>query len=582
MKVLLVSINSQYIHSSPVPYILKAACRELISAPESELTIEVSEFTINDRRDWILGQIILRNPDVLAVSCYIWNFELVCRIIPDIKKILPNLKVVLGGPEAENAPKPAFCDEVVFGDGELSFPAYLSKQIPIPLARTKEPSGFTSRDLRLDAARAICEAGKGKIVYLETVRGCPFKCSYCLAPQCGKVRNLEMSLVRELIDIYMNSQVKQIKFVDRTCNADKARFLEIISYIFEQNSRGTDVGGEPIVNWHFEVAADLFSEEFFELAARLPVGLMQFEVGVQSLNEAVLAGAARVTDVEKVLENVERIVALETCVVHADLIAGLPGEDFASFVLGFNRLHSALPQQLQLGFLKVLRGSRLAVEAEGQGLVWSDCSPFQVLSTREMTWRQLHELALVEELVERCWNNGRFVETVKALAGDDFFGFYYALAKHMTSDFENESQLALPISAARMALALYEFASDGDSDGDGVYEGREGGAKAQMPRAQMPQAKIPQALERTSALRKVILTDLLLSCYPVKIPSELKVSAPSKLAFVEVARAARVHFGDAKIHFDFVTPDEILVINCDEKSPVSGRFKYFFLSAKNL
>ena len=521
MKLLIVAINSQYVHASPVPWLLKATC-----ASSAELEITVREFTINDRLDYIETQILLAQPDFLAVSCYIWNIDLVHKIIPDIKKLMPELKVLLGGPEAEHTPKPWFCDTLLFGDGEQSLPEYFGIQ------------AAPWETVALAAASDICENGKGKIIYLETVRGCPFKCSYCLAPQSGKVRKMDLIQVEKMIEIYMASKVRQVKFVDRTFNADRSRALAIIKMIESSYLKAKSEGKTPPESWHFEVAGDLFDEPMFEIIERLPAGLVQFEVGVQSLNGHALGLTARQTDSERVLKNITRLVAAGTCLVHADLIAGLPGEGIQSFKAGFDRLHSTNPHQLQLGFLKVLKGSALAEQACELGLVWSENSPYQVLQTRELSWSEMLQLSRVEEMVERCWNNGRFTETVKQLADGKYFDFYQALEGKLAQE------SSLPMSATSMALELWKFAN-------------------------------------ASNLRRTILIDLLTSCFPVKIPEALKFGAPAKSKFAEISREATLVFGDAKTHFEMVSDSEVLILNCSERHPVTGRLSYLIHSMKS-
>ncbi|TRZ53446.1 DUF4080 domain-containing protein, partial [bacterium] len=405
LKVLIVSINSQYVHSSPVPFILKAAC-EASTAPQGiDYEFETAEFTINEQPDFITSQIVLSKPQVLAFSCYIWNFEMVKKVAADVKKIIPDCRIVFGGPEAEYSAKPVHCESVLYGDGEVSLPIFLG-MTPV----SADPFQ-NSPNVHETTAAAICKAATNRIVYIETTRGCPYKCIYCLAPQTGSLRKLEMPLVKKLIDIYMRSQVRQVKFVDRTFNCDRKRALEIIEYIAEAFARGSAYGLCPPNSWHFEVAADLFDEQTLSLVERLPAGLVQFETGVQSLNSSVLEQSARKTDTHCALQNISRLVNSGTCLVHADLIAGLPGEDLESFIKGFDRLHACFPHQLQLGFLKNLKGSALAEQSDELGMVFSENAPFGILRTPSISWAQLHELSLVEDMVERCWNNGRFVDT---------------------------------------------------------------------------------------------------------------------------------------------------------------------------
>ncbi|MEI6737487.1 MAG: DUF4080 domain-containing protein, partial [Pseudomonadota bacterium] len=306
-----------------------------------------------------------------------------------------------------------------------------------------------------------------------------------------------------------------------------------------------EAGKQSPQSWHFEVAGDLFDEELFALIALLPPGLVQFEIGVQSLNAEVLQDAVRVTDTESVLANISRLVNTKRCLVHADLIAGLPGEDMESFQRGFDQLHATKPHQLQLGFLKVLKGTTLAKRAAALGLVWSDNAPFQVLQTAQMSWDALQQLARIEEMVERCWNNGRFTDTIELLAKGQFFAFYQELDEAIGD------ARALPMSASSMAIALDTYAQKHCN------------------------------AEESEAVRRTVLIDLLTSCFPVKIPKELRYELPLKKMFAAISRQAEVVFGKTRTHFEPISAHEVLVLDCEQKDPVTGRFRYFVLPTKS-
>jgi len=462
-KICICALDTQFVHASPVPWALKAACAVFDKENYgTSYEVDVCEMSINDLCEDIVRTIMKKKPDVVAFSCYLWNITLVKRVVSDIKKINPRLVIVLGGPEVSyanesgsaNSNRNIFerlpeADVVICGEGECAFPK-VCRQISAGELGVGSKAVINEVDLtfwgneeyQVKLAKMMLPQIGNRIAYIETSRGCPFGCIYCLASAgIRKVRNLDMALVRKLLKMYSMSDVRQIKFVDRTFNVDAKRACEILKIILELYNERQDAdiesqtaelhAGSHVesnagfhtfpMSWHFEVAADLFTEEMLKIISNAPQGLFQFEIGLQSLNERVLEVVCRKTNTEKVLNNIQRLLDCGKCMIHTDLIAGLPGEDIESFIDGFNQLHALYPHELQLGFLKCLEGAAINQVNEQYGMVYSEYPPYEVLRTDCMTWDEICYLKRVEEGVELLWNSGRSCNTVKYLC-DNFYG----------------------------------------------------------------------------------------------------------------------------------------------------------------
>lgn len=484
-RVCICALDTQFVHASPVPWALKAACA--VFDKENYGTayeIDVCEFSINDLCEEIVRGIMQKQPNVVAFSCYLWNVTLIKRVASDIKRINPKTIIVLGGPEVLHSNGAIFkrlpeADVVIEGEGECSFP-HVCRQISTGelgcgsrvIINQVDLACWSNEEYQLKLAELMLPQLKNKIGYIETSRGCPFGCIYCLASAgIRKVRNLDMALVKKLLKMYATCDVRQVKFVDRTFNVDAKRacdILEIILELYRENSSAKslsmhDVSGSAKsfsvhdvsastksqggcnenvmaevlgeqgreqaqeqansfpMSWHFEVAADLFTDEMLSLIESAPVGLFQFEIGLQSLNEDVLETVCRKTNTDKVLSNIARLMACGKSMIHTDLIAGLPGEDIASFIKGFDRLHALYPHELQLGFLKCLEGAAINQVNAQYGMVYSEHPPYEVLRTDNLTWNGICHLKRVEEGVEMLWDSGRFCNTVKHLC-DNYYG----------------------------------------------------------------------------------------------------------------------------------------------------------------
>lgn len=456
MKILLTAVNAKYIHSNLAIYCLKAYAKEYLrkrgepGAKEQGtdgVKIELAEYTINQQVDDILRDIYKRRPDVLCFSCYIWNIEYVEALVREIGKLRPGMPIWLGGPEvsydaADVLERLLPVRGVMKGEGEETF-AKLCRVYESGLAAGEEEKnlaevrGIAYRDkdgrIRENPARRamdLCrvpfiygslpgtsaEEGDGedpmsdfrnKIIYYESSRGCPFSCSYCLSSVDKQMRFRDLDLVQKELQFLIDREVPQVKFVDRTFNCRHEHAIAIWRYIAEHD-RG-------ITNFHFEVAADLLNEEELGILEGMRPGLVQLEIGVQSTNPDTLRKIRRRMDFGRVRGAVERIRKGKNIHQHLDLIAGLPHEDLKSFARSFDDVYALEPDQLQLGFLKVLKGSYMDEKRQEYGLVCQSRPPYEVLYTRWLSYEEIIRLKGIEEMVEVYYNSGQFKNTLKAL-----------------------------------------------------------------------------------------------------------------------------------------------------------------------
>ena len=444
MKVLLTAVNAKYIHSNLAIYSMKAYAEQK-GCPGAE--IQLAEYTINQQQDGILRGIYEKKPDLLCFSCYIWNISFVRELIRDVKKILPKTRIWVGGPEVSYDAED-FLKEmpqvtgVICGEGEETFAevvrtyAQWEKQeqepgkladVPGIVYRDGEKLVFTgNRDiLNMDELVFPYEnlsLFEHKIIYYESSRGCPFSCSYCLSSIDKKLRFRSVSLVKKELQFFLDHQVPQVKFVDRTFNCKKEHAMEIWKYIKEH-----DYG---ITNFHFEIAADLLTEEEIGLIAAMRPGLIQLEIGVQSTNERTLQEIRRKTSFQEICKKVRAVAEGENVHQHLDLIAGLPYEDYKSFQKSFCDVYALRPQQLQLGFLKVLKGAYMEEMADAYGCVYKSKEPYEVLKTKWLTYGEISRLKGIEEMTEVYYNSGQFFYTLEALVKEfpDAFTMYEELA----------------------------------------------------------------------------------------------------------------------------------------------------------
>lgn len=444
MKVLLTAVNAKYIHSNLAIYSMKAYAEQK-GCPGAE--IQLAEYTINQQQDGILRGIYEKKPDLLCFSCYIWNISFVRELIRDVKKILPKTRIWVGGPEVSYDAED-FLKEmpqvtgVICGEGEETFAevvrtyAQWEKQeqepgkladVPGIVYRDGEKLVFTgNRDiLNMDELVFPYEnlsLFEHKIIYYESSRGCPFSCSYCLSSIDKKLRFRSVFLVKKELQFFLDHQVPQVKFVDRTFNCKKEHAMEIWKYIKEHDNG--------ITNFHFEIAADLLTEEEIGLIAAMRPGLIQLEIGVQSTNERTLQEIRRKTSFQEICKKVRAVAEGENVHQHLDLIAGLPYEDYKSFQKSFCDVYALSPQQLQLGFLKVLKGAYMEEMADAYGCVYKSKEPYEVLKTKWLTYGEISRLKGIEEMTEVYYNSGQFFYTLKVLEKEfpDAFTMYEELA----------------------------------------------------------------------------------------------------------------------------------------------------------
>ncbi|MDL2295486.1 B12-binding domain-containing radical SAM protein [Lachnospiraceae bacterium OttesenSCG-928-E19] len=476
MDILLTAINAKYIHSNLAVYSLKAY------ANQSENNISIAEYTINQRTDEILMDLYKRKPEVLCFSCYIWNWLYVKELIRDIKKILPQTHIWLGGPEVSydaadvlvNHPQ---VELVMKGEGEETFRELAEKMQIGGIADSEldEIKGITFRrsngtlcenewreTMDMDLLPFVYQDLKkfeNKIIYYETSRGCPFSCSYCLSSIDKKLRFRSVELVKKELQFFLDHKVSQVKFVDRTFNCEHKHAMEIWTYIKEHDNG--------ITNFHFEVAADIFREDEIELLRELRPGLVQLEIGVQSTNEQTIKEIRRVMDFGQVSEVVTEINKGENVHQHLDLIVGLPYENYECFSKSFNQVYALQPEQLQLGFLKVLKGSFMEQKKEEYELVYKGNPPYEVLSTKWVSYEDVSRLKQIEEMVEIYYNSGQFSVTIPFLEKkfESPFRLYEALAIY----YEEHQLHTLSHSRVRRYEILLDFAKERDGENTKVY-----------------------------------------------------------------------------------------------------------------
>ena len=467
MKILLAACNAKYIHSNLAVYNLKSCSGEYSSR------VVVKEYTINQIRDDILKDIYLEQPDVVCFSCYIWNISFVRELVPDLKKILPQVEFWAGGPEVsydavEFLKKNPVFFGVMVGEGEETFHELAGYYIERKPETLSEIRGVAFRDE--NKGRDIVHTGwrelmdlskvpfaysnltefKNRIIYYESSRGCPFSCSYCLSSIDKKLRFRDIELVKKELQFFIDNKVPQVKFVDRTFNCKHDHAMEIWRYITEHDNG--------ITNFHFEISADLLRAEELALMKTMRPGLIQLEIGVQSTNPQTIKAIRRTMDFEKLKGIVEQIHSFGNIHQHLDLIAGLPYEGYDSFHKSFCDVYALRPEQFQLGFLKVLKGSHMMEMTGEYQILYKDREPYEVLSTAWLTYGEILRLKMVESMVEVYYNSGQFKNTLVFLEKyfDDPFRMYEALGRF----YEKKGYSEISHSRMRRYEILMEFAGE--------------------------------------------------------------------------------------------------------------------------
>ncbi|BDC02285.1 TPA: B12-binding domain-containing radical SAM protein [Clostridium perfringens] len=432
MKILLTAINSKYIHSNLAVRYLKAFTKDL------DFQGDIKEFSINDRVENILEGIIEEKPDVVAFSCYIWNMEFVNRLAELIKLVDPNIEILYGGPEVSYEGKEFLENHkgeyVIVGEGEKTFREFVLYKLgegkieDIKGLNYKRDGKVFENPKRpeMDMNELVFpytyeEDINNKIVYYEASRGCPFKCKYCLSSVMHGVRFLDVERVKKELKYFMERGLKLVKFVDRTFNCNREYTVELLKYLSEQDTE---------TRFHFEVAADLLTEEQIEILNNAPKGRFQLEVGVQTTNNEVLHNINRYITYENIKEKVLKVASGKNVMQHLDLIAGLPGEDLESFKKSFNDVHAIRPDEIQLGFLKLLKGSSMREEAEKWGIVYSPYAPYEIIRSKDISYEELLLLKKVEAMVDKYYNSCKFNNIIKFFLNiyEKPFDFYYDLA----------------------------------------------------------------------------------------------------------------------------------------------------------
>ena len=435
MKILLVACNAKYIHSNLAVYDLQAYASDYADH------IVLKEYTINQQKDDIMRDIYLEHPEVVCVSCYIWNLSFVKELMADLIKILPGADFWAGGPEVSYDAEKFLTENsefkgVMVGEGEETFKELAGYYVEKNPQDLKDMTGICYRDgdqIIHNGWRQIMDLSsipfiykdlsefKNRIIYYESSRGCPFSCSYCLSSIDKKLRFRDTETVKKELQFFIDNKVPQVKFVDRTFNCKHDHAMAIWKYINEHDNG--------VTNFHFEISADLLREEELQEMSTMRPGLIQLEIGVQSTNPDTIKAIHRTMDFEKLKGIVDRIHSFGNIHQHLDLIAGLPYEDYDSFRNSFNDVYALKPQQLQLGFLKVLKGSHMMEMCREYGIVYKTQEPYEVLSTKWLDYDHVLKLKTVENMVEVYYNSGQFQNTLEYLEkfSPDAFSIYERL-----------------------------------------------------------------------------------------------------------------------------------------------------------
>jgi radical SAM superfamily enzyme YgiQ (UPF0313 family) len=459
---LLIGVNAKYIHTNLAIRYLKAYCSKKYQ------DIQLKEFSINDSLSNVLKDVYHANTDIYAFSCYIWNIDMVLKLCSSLKKLNPDAVIVLGGPEVSFDAEQLmaahnFIDYIIRGEGEetllellqllhgerdnpaavlgLSFRSNneIASNLDRPLMHDLDAIPYPYEDL---------EQLNNKIIYYETSRGCPFSCQYCLSSTLHGVRYFSIERIKQDIKQFVDSGVRQVKLVDRTFNCNKSHSLEIIKYVMHLNSK---------TNFHFEIGADLLDEEMINVLAQAPKDMFQFEIGVQSTNQTALKEISRAMDIDKVKQNVTALKQAQNSHLHLDLIAGLPFEDFTSFASSFDEVHMLMPDMLQLGFLKLLKGSGIRNRSFEYGIEYNSFSPYEVLKTKWISYEEIIVLKEIEHVLELYYNSGRFKNSLNYIFRinyTSFFQFYVDFAAY----WRDNNLFAASQSTKELYNIFYKFA----------------------------------------------------------------------------------------------------------------------------
>ncbi len=500
MKFLLAALNAKYIHSNPAVHCLRAYA--VHRKPELAQKIEIAEYTINQQSQDILADIYGKEPTVVAFSCYVWNWSRIRELTAELHKILPRVPIWLGGPEVSFDPEeilrayPQFTG-VMLGEGEETFLELIEYYADREDGRSREeqqmkmaafwPGAVTrtglftvegvvfrdriSGDIVRTGPRDLTDisripffyedlgAFRNRILYYESSRGCPFRCSYCLSSLDKRVRLRDLDLVKRELQYFLDAKVPQVKFIDRTFNCDHAHAQAIWQYLLEHDNG--------VTNFHFEIAADLLNRQELELLRQLRPGLVQLEIGVQTTNQRTIREIHRRMDVDRLARTVAKIREGKNIHIHLDLIAGLPYEDYESFGRSFNDVYAMRPEQLQLGFLKVLKGSYMHERAAEYGLCYLDNPPYEVLYTKWLSYGDVIRLKRVEEMVELYYNSGQFSHVLPVL--EKQFESPFSMFEALAAFYEKNGYFVNSPSRIYRYQVLLDFAGQCDPAREQLY-----------------------------------------------------------------------------------------------------------------
>jgi len=451
MKTILIAINAKYEHENLAVWYLNAACLK------HNIPTTVKQYSINDSMQRIWASILEESPDVAAFSCYIWNRELVVKLIGDLKKAKPGCTIIVGGPEVSyEGSENEFCsvgaDYVVKGEGEEKFPLLLKAIAEHNLNEAEKilekPGSCKKRGYTSPYTAEYLERIKDRISYIESSRGCPFRCSYCLSSESTSLEYYPVDVIREDIRKLVNAKARVIKFVDRSFNVNEEHSLKIWDFIREFE-------GEKIT-FHFEINPDILTKRQMDSLISMPAGLVQLEAGIQSVNPKTLKEVSRVMNVQKAVENLKTLMDKGNLHIHVDLIAGLPYEDMDSFKESFNTIYQIGAHHLQLGFLKLLHGTRIRREADLHGYKFRDYPPYEVIENKYISSVEMLEIKDIEEALDRTLNSGRFSFTLKYL--ENYFSEPFELYKGFAGFLKSRGRLYQPIAAAALFELLRDYA----------------------------------------------------------------------------------------------------------------------------
>lgn len=457
MKVLLAAVNSKFIHSNLAVRYLKTFTEDL------RYECKIREFTINDRKEKILEEIIMEKPDIVAFSCYIWNKDYVEDLTRLIKLVNPKVKILFGGPEvsfdSEDIMDRLPVDFIIEGEGEVTYRELITNLLNSNTTVNIKGLYYRKDDaIKYGGRRELMnmeevkfpyskeDIPKNKIVYYEASRGCPFSCKYCLSSTIHGVRFLNVERVKKELGFFIENEVALVKFVDRTFNCNEEFAMAIWKYIINQDTNCT---------FHFEISADLLSEREIKLLENAPIGRIQFEVGVQTTNNDILRNINRHVNFETIKEKVEEVKKTKNIKQHLDLIAGLPGEDLVSFRNSFNDVYKIDPEEIQLGFLKLLKGSPMRNEAPMWGMVYSPYPPYEILKTNTMSYGDMIILKRIEEVLDKYYNSRKFINILEFFINkfNTPYDFYHALGEY----FYNKGYLNRNISSSEYYKVFLDF-----------------------------------------------------------------------------------------------------------------------------